>query len=236
MKETQFTTTMSEKLKDQLVGEALVCGLLGKVFYTYPERPWLQSLIDDSIFEEVPFGGEETNTIAGLTLLRDWSESTNMGMSDDEFAELLADYTRLFIGPSKVVAPPWESVYVSYSALTFQEETLDVRRWYARFGLQIEKLHQEPDDHIGLELEFMAHLARSAATAIAEEDPGNFNKLILAQREFACKHLLKWGQVFCRKVETEARTNFYRGIAVTTHGILGAVSGLLEINPIKENE
>ena len=53
--------------------------------------------------------------------------------------------------------------------MIFQEQTLHVRQWYSRFGLQVVKLHKEPDDHIGLELEFVAHLANLALQAIRSE-------------------------------------------------------------------
>ncbi|MBO2519906.1 MAG: molecular chaperone TorD, partial [Firmicutes bacterium] len=40
-----------------------------------------------------------------------------------------------------------------------------MRNWYARYGLVAEKKGQEPDDHVGLELEFVAHLAGLALEA-----------------------------------------------------------------------
>ena len=44
----------------------------------------------------------------------------------------------------------WESVCRHKDeALVFQKETLEVRAAYRELGLQVEKLHHEPDDHIG---------------------------------------------------------------------------------------
>ncbi|MEI3231097.1 MAG: molecular chaperone TorD family protein, partial [Gordonibacter pamelaeae] len=43
--------------------------------------------------------------------------------------QLRSVYTKLFIGPAKLPAPPWESVYATGGRpLLFQESTLAVRR------------------------------------------------------------------------------------------------------------
>ena len=66
-----------------------------------------------------------------------------------------SDYMALFVGPGTPLAPPWESVCRHKDeALVFQKETLEVRAAYRELGLQVEKLHHEPDDHIAYELEF----------------------------------------------------------------------------------
>ena len=72
----------------------------------------------------------------------------------------------LFVGPGTPLAPPWESVCRHKDeALVFQKETLEVRAAYQELGLQVEKLHHEPDDHIAYELEFFAAAVWQAAEA-----------------------------------------------------------------------
>jgi len=92
---------------------------------------------------------------------------------DAEAAE--QDYLRLFVGLGMPLAPPWESAWASDARLIFQRETLDVRYWYRSAGLQAAALHHEPDDHIGLELEFVGTLLsrgdRETAVAFAREHP-----------------------------------------------------------------
>ena len=116
-------------------------------------------MIAEDIFAEVPFASEQPDVIAGLNLLQQWSQANRGGISPDAFDAIRIDNTRLFLGPGKVLAAPWESVHFTEERLVFQQQTLQVRGWYSRFGLEVIKLHQEPDDHIGLELEFLAHLA-----------------------------------------------------------------------------
>lgn len=226
MKAIPSADVMTSELHEYLIGEAIVCGLIGKILYAYPEREWIQALADESVFDDIPFGGEDADTMAGMVLLKKWSESAMGGMSDDAFDQISADYTRLFIGPAKVLAPPWESVHVSYTGLTFQEETLNVRKWYAQFGLQFEKLHKEPDDHIGIELAFLSHLSGRAAQAIEQEDEKEFMRMMDAQRDFATAHPLKWAPKWCRKMETESQTDFYKGTALVTYGTLMTIAEL----------
>ena len=93
--------------RDVLLGETLLFGLLGKILYQYPgkeERAWLQSLIDSEAFSELPITASSGDITAGLGLLQKWSQG---GLTDTTFTEMQGDYLRLFIGPGKVIAPPW---------------------------------------------------------------------------------------------------------------------------------
>jgi TorA maturation chaperone TorD len=219
------TEALQNEWHEILTGEMMLLGLLSRIFYNYPdkkERLWLQSLIAEDVFSEAPFASQEEATRTGLQLLQDWGRQ---GLMDQAFDDLQGDYTRLFIGPGSVIAPPWESVYFSDEKLTFQEQTLEVRSWYRRFGLEAEKLHQEPDDHIALELLFLSHLASLGLQALEQQDTARFDELLTAQSEFYKKHPSKWVLKWSRLVETNARTDFYKGLS---HLVRGAMSGLAE--------
>jgi TorA maturation chaperone TorD len=207
----------------------LLFNMLGRIFYTYPtpdERTWLQSLIDQDIFSEAPFAAENKRTKAGLQLLQNWAAQ---GLSNESFKNLQADYPRLFIGLGEGFAAPWESVYFSVDRLTFQEKTLEVRNWYRRFGLEAEKIHQEPDDHLGLELLFLSHLASLGLQALVEQDQARFDECWAAQREFTRQHLGLWALPWCSMVEADAHTDFYKGLAILTSGAVSELSELLDV-------
>lgn len=208
-----------------LTGEMLTFALLGKAFYVYPEPAWLESLVAEEVFADAPFASAQPQVVSALQLLQAWSKNVTPTSIDD----VRTDYSRLFIGPGKVITPPWESVYFSVERLTFQRETLQVREWYRRFGLQAEKLYQEPDDHIGLELEFMAHLARLGLLALEQNDQAKFDQAIDAQKKFLTEHLGHWVLGWCDQVERNARTDFYRGIAMLTSGAVKEVAGVLSV-------
>ena len=161
----ETTTPALDGPCQELAGQALVFGLLGRALYVSPDRAWVQTLVQERVFDSVPFAGEQPDVVKGLVLLAAWTDASQAGLADQAFDAVQSDYTHLFVGPGKVDAPPWESVYFHDEEMLFQEETLHVREWYARFGLQAELLHSEPDDHIGLELAFLAHLAGQAVSA-----------------------------------------------------------------------
>ncbi len=212
-----------------LTGEMLTLGLLGKAFYSYPERQWLQSLVDGDVFSQVPFASDQPAVVAGLGILQEWSKKNHGGIPDQEFDDLRADYTRLFIGPGMVLTPPWESVHFSDERLTFQVQTLHVREWYRRFGLQTTKLYQEPDDHIGLEFEFVAHLARMALSALEQKDQARFDELMDAQHKFLAEHLLRWVPALCADIQAKSGTDFYRGIALLSTGVLKQLAMMFDL-------
>ncbi|MCX6064708.1 MAG: molecular chaperone TorD family protein, partial [Chloroflexi bacterium] len=155
-------------------------------------------------------------------------------ISDTQFEALTKDQLHLFIGPDKLLVPSWESAYFNQGRLVFQEQTIQVREWYARFGLAIETVNHEPDDHIGPELSFVAHLATLGLQVLEDADDQNLESILQAQRDFLGEHLLRWGPAWARLVGEHAETDFYRGLAHLTHGALLAAAETLQIELPKE--
>lgn len=206
------------------MGEALLFGLLGKLLYSNPAREWLEPLAADNLFDEAPFAGEQESTQRALELLQDWAAAlARDGLSEAALRDLKVDYARLLVGQRRMMVPAWESVYFSQERLTFQEETLDVRRWFARFGVAPSTDGKEPEDHIAFEMSFIAHLSEQGVAALEDEDEDQLAELLAAQREFLANHLLRWGWKWAELAVDYAQTDFYRGLALLVHG------GLLEL-------
>lgn len=139
--------------------------------------------------------------------------------------EVKAEYQRLFQGPGHLVAPPWESVYRTEDHTLCGPPTLAVAQAYRAAGLAVPNAEREPEDHIAIELSFMAALYDGAAEALvrgASPDPW----LETADR-FLQEHLLCWGGVFAQDMLTGAATPFYRSVAETLQGLLAAEAGAL---------
>lgn len=213
-----------------LLGEVLFLGVLSRAIQSDPDREWLESLIDKDIFSESPLEGTCPELEEGLSLLHTWSQSVRSGISDEQFGNLQADYSRLLIGPAKPLASPWESVYFNEDHMIFQEQTAQVRAWYRRFNLEPEKLYREPDDHIGLELAFLAHLAGLGLQALEMDDDGQFTEILQAQSQFIAEHPLKWVPVWEEQVAKHARSDFYRGLARSIYGAMLVMAEIRQIN------
>lgn len=223
-----------DKWKVNLLAETLLLGVLSKALQSNPDRQWLQSLIQQDIFSESPLESNDPELKVGLMHLQSWSQENQGGLSDEQFIQVQADYTRMFVGIGKTLAPCWESVYFNEDGMLFQEQTLQVRQWYRRFGLEPEKLYNEPDDHIGLELSFLAYLATLGLEALDENNESKFEQTLHAQYQFISEHPLKWVSAWSGLVNKYAQTDFYRGLALLTHASLLVIAEQLQVGLVKE--
>jgi len=137
------------------------------------------------------------------------------------------EHTRLFIGPARLPAPPWESAYRTEDRLLFQEGTLEVRQVYLRHGMASARMGSEPDDHIGLELGFMYETCRLAAEAAAGGEQARAELILRDQQDFVDEHLLQWAPSFAGDVAKSAQTAYYRGMAHLLAGYLAVDRSLL---------
>ncbi len=217
-----------------LTGEILLFNLLGKLLYEYPDKAWFESLVKENVFDDIPFGAQQSETQEGAKKIKSWIEGFQ-GNLDEIFDRVEGDYVHLFIGPGPAKVAPWESVYVKEGRLIFQESTLQVRSWYNRFGLVSEHFKNEPDDNIGLELVFMAHLAHHALTAFEKHDYETFNNALDAQRDFGMQHLFVWAPIFCKHLHENAKTDFFKGIALVLRGSLRELVNVIELKSSEVN-
>jgi TorA maturation chaperone TorD len=194
---------------ERLTAQGLAYHFLGKAFYEAPTLEFIQTLAREDLFADWPMPAERAEIQQGLDILqafcRQWNET--------QIESLRQDYQRLFIGPNRLLAPPWESVYRADDHLLFGQSTLEVREVYARFGLQTPKLNCEPDDHIGLELAFLSHLCQRGIAAIEGRDITALRYVLDTQRDFLSNHLLQWTPGFFTRVCEGAETLYYCGIA-----------------------
>ncbi|MHC4280926.1 MAG: TorD/DmsD family molecular chaperone [Planctomycetota bacterium] len=74
-----------------------------------------------------------------------------------ELESLIIDFTSLFVGPFKLLAPPYGSVYLEHNKF-MGDSTIDVGKFYEDEDLDI--VIKDAPDHIAMELEFMYYLSR----------------------------------------------------------------------------
>ena len=130
-------------------------------------------------------------------------------MKQAEPEALKDEYTRLFIGPGSLQAPPWESAYVSKEKLLFTTDTQAVRNYYRGAGLMCEAYPHVADDHIALELDFLRALGESEIEYRGAGDERMFWKAIQYQQDFLRDHLLKWVGLYEKALAAAAPTSPY---------------------------
>lgn len=125
---------------------------------------------------------------------------------------LAEEYTKLLVGPKHLEASPWEAPYVGVDGLLFQESTLKVRHFYAKYGFIPAMLHQVSDDHIALMMGFMSRMSEKCIDSFAKNDDAGFGKLVRGQSAFIHEHLLSWIPEYSKRLK-ECGSEFYSAAA-----------------------
>ncbi len=137
--------------------------------------------------------------------------------------ELASDYVRTFVGhgnDAMSAAYPFESVYTSEKHLMMQDSRDEVRAVYLSCGLDKSDSWREGEDHIALELEFMATLASRTAGALRAGNAETAANLLETQQAFLSDHLAPWVPAMCQAMLHFSKTDFYQGLAALTEGFL----------------
>ena len=104
-----------------------------------------------------------------------------------------SEYTRLFLGPGTLVAPPWSSCYrLPGEGTIFNAVTLAVRGVYKEEGFQAAAYPRVADDHIAIMADFLAKTSHAAAAARGSGDGAECMRLMRMQKRFLEEHVLTW--------------------------------------------
>lgn len=177
--------------------------------YTYPlSEALLENLLDltggsDSLL----MGGiaEMQSRLRGAPSLKQVTEQLNIEM------------TRLFEGPGLPVAPPYASYYLNDKQL-MGSAALAARQFYLQWRALPESEIRLPDDHISLELGFLAYMAQQA---IRSSEPNRLARFT-ASREFIQNHLVPWLPSFISAQVNGRADGFFIGLTRLLHETIEA--------------
>lgn len=136
--------------------------------------------------------------------------------SNMRLEKLKVDHSALFIGPFKLLAPPYGSVYLEGNRRIMGESSIDARNWYRDAGLQCSNDFKEAPDHIVTELEFMCYLIYKEIEALEKSNFKEALQHLSTQNAFLRDHLRAWISQFAKRVENNAQTGFYRNLSMIT--------------------
>jgi putative dimethyl sulfoxide reductase chaperone len=131
-------------------------------------------------------------------------------------AALLVDYSKLFLGPFKVLAPPYGSVYLDPTRMLMGDSTADVIKWYQETGLAFDRAHKDLPDHIAVELEFMSSLIWKGRAACQSSNHQAVLSGIEHQQAFLEQHLGAWVPKFATAIKDGTDNVFYKCLADST--------------------
>lgn len=129
--------------------------------------------------------------------------------------ELAADYAAIYLTYA-YRASPCESVWLDQENLGMQAPMFQVREIYRRYQLAAPDWRMRPDDHLVLELHFLAHLMQ-------DDHP----EALAEAARFLDEHLLRWLPLFAQRVSHRCATAFYAGAVRLTAAYCDELRDLL---------
>lgn len=187
--------------------------------YSFLSRAYRQEVsveFLEGLVAELAQAPEEDAESEGHRLLRDYARRIARADMTKVETDLSAEYASLFLNASSKTVNPFESVYTSADRLLMQEARDQVLAEYRQEGLARIGEFKEPEDHIAIELEYMAYLCQKAAEGLVAGDLGAATGYLQKQQAFLEQHLLVWVPTFCQDMAKVATSDFFRGIARLT--------------------
>ena len=126
-------------------------------------------------------------------------------LDEQDTDELAVDYAAIYLTHT-YRASPNESVWIDEEHLERQQSMFEVREYYRRYGLGAADWRKRADDHLVLQLQFLAHL-------FGEKQQ---DEAFTTAARFMDEHLLRWLMPFANRVAGRCATPFYAGINMLT--------------------
>jgi len=143
------------------------------------------------------------------------------------------EYNRLFIGPKKPLATPFESVYRSKKQLMMRESTFEVREFYAQVGLEVQRKDQFPDDFVGFEFQYLFYVSQLVVELIKTNKEEDAKEIILVRKEFLEKHPKQWFSKFCSDISNQSKIEMWKNLAQFILNILKLEEEFFKTLPYK---
>ncbi len=130
---------------------------------------------------------------------------------DKAVKEISVEWTRLFVGPPKPAAAPWESFYRADNVKSgFGPSAFEMQKLLRDYDLEVSGDNNQYADHIGIELLFLGELCRRAKT------DADVDKACAYARE----HPYGWIAALEEAVAASAPDGYYRLIIAQAKALL----------------
>jgi putative dimethyl sulfoxide reductase chaperone len=135
------------------------------------------------------------------------------------------DYLSLFTGAGTMLAPPYESIFLSDEHLMFDKQTHEVRKFYNDYGWRSRFEGKVPDDHLGTEILFINLMVDKY---MALDDPACRREMRNEMQRFIERHPLKWIGLWQAEVDRHSTTKCFKGISLLLYASLEDMVDILK--------
>lgn len=154
----------------------------------------------------------------GLKLITSYGSKNGL-LDEKVLTDLSRDWTRLFRGVEKEgILPPYESLY--RTGKLQEKPSREIHRLFSEMGIRIPDEWHQPPDYVGVELDFMRLLCSRELEAYEKQDAKALSETLHQEQAFVENHLGAWVPQFCEKMFSEAREDYFRGLARLTAGLI----------------
>ncbi len=199
-----------------------IAKLLHNVYFAYPSTDFINLLAQNEISKSWHMFASNEDYHLGVSHLSSYLESWN----GDKLTELMLDYGDLYFGASMPLALPWGSCWLTEQRLLNDTSTHELLRFYSDHGIELQLDKNQPADHIGIFLSVISQLL-TVMSDPTKESLHLESKQILTL--LLSNHLLTWSEPFLQASIDNAKTDFYRGMALLLRDLLHALTTELNI-------
>jgi TorA maturation chaperone TorD len=192
---------------------------LSRSFSREADKLFLRSALEFSrslkdLFEDL----KEEDLIQGRQLLEGFFEETKQTKEEIILRDLAGQYASLFLGVGPENVSLCESAYRNERGLLFQSSYFEILNEYGKEGLTKRKDFTEPEDHLAVELAFMANLCRWSNSSIQKGAKEETERSYRSQERFLGNHLNQWVSRFTKGLLDVNPSGFYKAFAYLLKG------------------
>lgn len=193
------------KEKNILTGYNMLLYFAGSMIMYEPSEECIADFWTQGILKSLPVSSSNPNFIKAASQLRDsCSDKKGCGV------RLHQDYIKLLSEQHFPLAPPYESLYHNMEEETYGLSHVSVTDFYNSYGWKSKFRGKINDDHLGVELLFLTTMTEKYLSMDDEVCRIEMRKEI---QRFINQHLLSWIRKWNEKMQSNADTLCYRGIA-----------------------
>ncbi len=186
----------------------MMLSFAGSFILYEPQTGCISDLIEMDLLKQLPVESDNPNFIKAASYLRKIDPEHPL-----DYDKIIKDHLELFGGKGIAKAPPYSSVYMSRDHIMNDSPAIQVRKIYNAYGWKSQMEGKVPDDHLGIELQFISLLL----SKYPELEDGVCKKEISKDLiKFIHNYINPWINEWNRYVQDNAESNFYKGIAYLT--------------------
>lgn len=216
-----MTTGQSEKDNNNLfTAYDMLLSFTGSFILFEPQQGCINDMVEKDMFGSLPLESDNPHFILGASYLRKINTEGNI-----DYDEIIDDHLELFGGKGKASAPPYGSVYMSKDHTMNDKSVMEVRKIYKAYGWKSKMEGKVPDDHLGIELQFINLLLAKYPEL---EDEVCRKEIRNDLVRFIERFINPWISDWNTNIQEHSASNLYRGIGHLTVACLEDVYSLMK--------